>query len=77
MQSKIALSTTESECIALPMATRGLPSLRCILQENIITAIQLNSTHMAWIQQKLSHFASTLVYEDNEAYHCGTVMPTK
>jgi hypothetical protein len=68
LQSEIALSTTESEYIALSMATRELLPLCHLLQEihnhglvQLPLQAQFNTT-------KTPTLAATQIYEDNESY---------
>ncbi len=67
LQSEIALSTTESEYIALSMATRELLPLRRLLQEihhhSLITLPSENIFNIT----KMPTLIATQVYEDNEA----------
>jgi len=82
LQSEIALSTTESEYIALSMATRELLPLRRIVQELhqhsfIATPIDPNFSHT-----KTSTLKASQVFEDNAsciilAYSDGTKPRTK
>jgi hypothetical protein len=65
LQSKIALSTTEREYIALSMATRDLLPIRRILQEvhrhglvQVPLQAQYNTTHT-------NTLAPTMIFEDN------------
>jgi hypothetical protein len=67
LQSEIALSTTESEYIALSMATRELLPLHCLLLElNQYSYIHVPLPDM-FNTTKNTHLATSQIYEDNQA----------
>jgi hypothetical protein len=67
LQSEIALSTTESEYIALSMATRELLPLQRILleiQQHSLVHIPLNDEYNT---TRTASFTASKIYEDSEA----------
>jgi hypothetical protein len=67
LQTEIALSTTESEYIALSMATRELLPLRHLLQEiHHYSLIHLPSENIFNVT-KTHNLTATQIFEDNEA----------
>jgi len=67
LQSKIALSNTESEYITLPMATRGLLLLHCILQDIVhYSFIQLTKDSTV-DKIHASNLPPSKIFEDNNA----------
>lgn len=82
LQSEIALSTTESEYIALSMVTRELlPRCHLVmeLQQNSLIFTPLNN---AYSTTHTTHLEATTIYEDNAscivlAYNDGTKIQTK
>jgi hypothetical protein len=67
LQSEIALSTTESEYIALSMATRELiPLRRLLLELNQYSYIHAPLPHQ-FNTTKTTHLATSHIYEDNQA----------
>jgi hypothetical protein len=67
LQSEIALSTTESEYIALSMATRELlPLRRLLLELNQHSCIHVPLPE-AFNTTKTTHLATSQIYEDNQA----------
>jgi hypothetical protein len=82
LQTEITISTTESEYIALNMATRELLPIRRLLQEihhHGITSLNMSNLHNT---TRTSSLTATMVYEDNAscivlAHSEGTKMRTK
>jgi hypothetical protein len=82
LQSEIALSTTESEYIALSMTTRELLPLRRIVQEIHKNGLVQSPLDNNFSNAKTSHLETTVIYEDNAscivlAYNDGTKVHTK
>jgi len=70
LQSEIALSTTESEYIALSSTTREIPPLQCILQDIVLsTFLQILTSQKDSISTNAFHsqISPSKVYEDNTA----------
>jgi hypothetical protein len=77
LQSEIALSTTESEYIALSMATRELLPLRRLVMELHHNSLVSTPLHSEFSTTHTFHLEATTIYEDNAscivlAYNDGT-----
>jgi hypothetical protein len=82
LQSEIALSTTESEYIALSMATRELLPLRHLVLEIHKNSLVSTPIDPEFSVTRTSHLEATTIYEDNAscivlAYNDGTKVRTK